>query len=890
MAKKIRCHVISHTHWDREWYQPMSRYRKRLVEMIDNLIDIFEKDPSFKYFTFDGQTVVLEDYLEVKPENADVIKRYVEEGRLVIGPWYLLPDEFLIGSEAHIRNGLLGDKLARRFGKKMTEGYLPDSFGHISQMPQILRGFGMDTAILWRGVSHEVKKSEFTWKAPDGTDVLAAHLPFGYFTGAGLPPDPEESFKRIDGVWQGLDSLTDSSTILFMNGFDHLEAQPELPEILEYWNSQIPEVEFVHSTIPQYLSELRSQLSGSLQVYNGEMRSGDRATLLGSTSTRMYLKQLYNQIDTMMQYEVEPSAAFAAVAGMAYPKALIWHAWKHLLKNTPHDSICGCSVDSVHDEMMIRFDRCTQLGNDLTSDALSYLVDKLDTSSLGETNLVAFNTLNQDRTEVIDAIVDFDEEIALKVDLEAGCIRECADTTPSFPSKVRIFDETGREFPAVLSKTEKAIRQNVYRFAFPDQSRVNRCHISFLASEVPAMGWKTFRAVPEYDKPGLPRPASICEERVMENRFYLVQIHNNGTLTVRDKTTGLVLDGCHTFEDGADVGDEYTFCPAKFDEILTTRSSRAEITWEEKNDLKQVMRIDIPFELPVAIEEGRSHRTDEKVICNISTRVTLPAYSRRIDFCTTVDNKAKDHRLRVLVPSPLNVDKSSAEGCFDVVDRPVETPVPEKWSEKAANVHPQKTFVSISDGEFGVTLINKGLPEYQIIDTRDGSAIALTLLRCVEWLSRGDLSMRDGHGGWPHYTPGAQCQGSHTFEYSIVTHEGNWEKAESFLAAHAFNIEPLLVQTGKHGGELPATTSLVELDSEKFVVSSFKGAEDDDGCILRFFNMGATGLEGSVKFNFAHKSVERCRIDETVLETLNPEDGKYKLSTRPKEIITLRIK
>lgn len=128
--------VVSHTHWDREWYQPFEEFRIRLVRLMDKLLDILTSDPDYRYFTLDGQTIILEDYLEIRPQKEEEARRLVHQGRLLIGPWWILPDEFLVSPEATIRNLMLGDQVAKRFGAKMEVGYLPDPFGHIGQMPR----------------------------------------------------------------------------------------------------------------------------------------------------------------------------------------------------------------------------------------------------------------------------------------------------------------------------------------------------------------------------------------------------------------------------------------------------------------------------------------------------------------------------------------------------------------------------------------------------------------------------------------------------------------------------------------------------------------------------------------------------------------------------------
>ena len=234
-------HLVSHTHWDREWYLPFQVFRLKLVRLVDELLAILASDPDYRYFMLDGQTIVLEDYLQMRPERAGEICRYVESGRLLIGPWYVMPDEFLVSPEALIRNLLQGDRLARRFGGKMQVGYTPDPFGHIGQLPQILQGFGIGTAALWRGLADE--PAELWWAAPDGSRVLLSFLRDSYANAAGLPvitvasDDPAAQAALVATAGRLRDGLVPHSRageILFMQGGDHVELQAATPSAVDY--------------------------------------------------------------------------------------------------------------------------------------------------------------------------------------------------------------------------------------------------------------------------------------------------------------------------------------------------------------------------------------------------------------------------------------------------------------------------------------------------------------------------------------------------------------------------------------------------------------------------------------------------------------------------------
>jgi alpha-mannosidase len=252
-------YVISHTHWDREWYRPFQSFRLKLVHLIDGMLDILEHDREFKHFMLDGQTIILDDYLYMRPEKEAVLREHIRKGRILIGPWHILPDMFLVGPEAHVRNLLQGDRTARKFGHKMMIGYMPDSFGHIGQIPQILRGFGMETASLWRGVDDG--PTEFWWQAPDGSRVLMAYLREGYGNGADLPADNLELFtKTISEKGDALARFSTTSDQLIMYGTDHMEPPRNTSEAIGYADEMLRDTHVIHSTLPDYVAAVKTAI------------------------------------------------------------------------------------------------------------------------------------------------------------------------------------------------------------------------------------------------------------------------------------------------------------------------------------------------------------------------------------------------------------------------------------------------------------------------------------------------------------------------------------------------------------------------------------------------------------------------------------------------------
>ena len=432
-GKKYIGTLVSHTHWDRAWYAPFEVFRVRLVRLIDRLIDLLDRDPAYRSFMLDGQVLPIEDYLAMRPERRGDLERLVRSGRLVIGPWYALADEYLVSPEALIRNLLIGTRTAEALGGCMREGYVPDAFGHIAQLPQILQGFGIGSAVFWRGVGDEGERlhNEFWWQAPDGTEVLAIHLPDGYHNASNLgypmrwgdPSaltfDPELALDRLAAAVATLGPVARTPYLLLMNGIDHAEPDPHTPEVIVQANAVLPDITIEHGALADYVSRVRAHLSGgehgqetdALPVFQGEFNRGRYTfSLQGTHSTRMVLKQANARAETLLERYAEPLSALAALLGEPYPAAFLDHAWRTLLKNHPHDDICGCSVDAVHRENMTRYEMVDQLGQTIVRDSFRAIARHSDRSAQPGPPFVFWNPLAWPFTGVAEVSLFFDQE------------------------------------------------------------------------------------------------------------------------------------------------------------------------------------------------------------------------------------------------------------------------------------------------------------------------------------------------------------------------------------------------------------------------------------------------------------------------------------------------
>jgi mannosylglycerate hydrolase len=913
-----RVFVYHHTHWDREWWAPMQDFRIRLVEVIDDLLDALDTDPEFRCFLLDGQTIVLKDYLEIRPEHREKLVAYINDCRIQCGPWYILADEFLVGGEAHIRNLWLGERMAERLGfRNLDVGYLPDTFGHISQMPQILRGFGIESALVWRGVAADASfQQEFLWQAPDGSLALAHWFPEGYYLMPFLhfdnPERPDEDkLGRVRRMVETFAARATTDCILLPYGGDHQPIDRRLPRLIAETNAamrietralkpgagdeeqapslkpQAASYEFQWSTTQEYLEAIRARRP-KLQVRRGELRESgaDLAHLLpGVLSARMYLKQLNFAGQTCLERYAEPLAALAWLAGRPYDAGLLWAAWELVVQNHPHDSICGCSIDQVHREMVPRFDQSRQIAEIVAEKSARHIDAQIDTSGLagGEIALVVHNTQARQRSGSVGVLVD----LTLGIGPRTHILRDGQDA--EVPFQVKPVDKLR-----------------------PMSDRWHHAEVRFVARDVPALGYTTYRLAQREValnrkqlffnavqptaqlKGSTPAGDLRVGDGVLENRWLRVEVERHtGTLRVLDKRSGEVYEGLNSFEDGGDAGDTYNYAAPLNDLVLRSdHDARVHVSLAEAGYASATLRVDLDWSLPAVLVSDRLSRSADYVAIRISTSVTLAAGAQHIEVATEWDNRAQDHRLRALFPLGAPISVAHVEGHFDVIARPVgagETGV--GWPEPPAATQPQQGWTSVDAGGHGLTIANRGLPE---LEARPDGTLALTLVRSVGWLSREDMLSRVGGAGPEIPVPDAQCPGRQRVEYAIIPHVGGWLAARADLAAHDYLAPLYSTVTGRHAGALPARDGLLELAGDHtLMLSACKKAERSDALVLRFWNVATSPTEAAVRMQRRPSAVRLVDLKEQPIEGGElslADDGTFTLRAGPAQIVTVEIR
>jgi len=827
--------VVPHTHWDREWYSPFQAMRLRLVEVLDELLDLLEADPSYANFLLDGQLAAVDDYLALRPDAEGRLLRLATAGRVTVGPWYVLPDEFCVSGETLVRNLEMGLVRAADFGGAMEVGYLPDMFGHVAQMPQLLGLAGFDHAVVWRGVPSAVDRTAFWWVAPDGSRVRAEYLPVGYGNGAAVPDDARLLLGRVRAHVEELaDLLGPDTPLLWMNGADHQRPQPFLGRVVAEANAAQDDFRFAITSLPAYLAGAPTD---GLPTWKGELRSGARANLLmGVLSNRVDVKQAAARAERSLERRAEPLSALFVPAHQ-WPATALGLAWTEVMRNAAHDSSCACSADEVVDAVLHRYAEARQVGDGLADRALVALGASLATIGpavvnptsrrrSGTVEVVAGGRAPEGAQElaahpasVIDRVL-VGHEVATAI----GQARNQAAAAGASVTAVEMrYDDEG--FAVVLKTgitsapgvdTASALAELYARAGAcgrqPVHFRLEHGAVSrslVRVEDVAAFGWRAWAPGPLSVAP------VVAEANVLDNGLVRVEVDpDDGTFCLVDATSdqGRVV-GLDRLVDGGDTGDTYNWSPPGVDAAVDTPDNVV-VEVVEAGPLRATLRVTRRFTWPERVIDDR--RCGARPV-DVVTRLEVHAGERLVRVTTRLDNTCRDHRLRSWFPLPRAATRSTAECAFAMVERGTEAEGGPH--ETGTPTFPSRRFVSAG----GLTLVHEGLLEYELVD---GAALALTLLRCVGQLSGTDLRTRPQPAGPQVPVEGAQMQGYHVLRYGVAVGDSD----PYALADQAFL--PLEVVVGTGDGTRPATGSAFDMAGAE--VSALRRV---DGAVeLRVFN------------------------------------------------------
>ncbi|MHA1930421.1 MAG: glycoside hydrolase family 38 C-terminal domain-containing protein [Candidatus Thorarchaeota archaeon] len=939
MNNKKKIIIVPHTHWDREWYLPFQIFRHELVKLIDRLLGIL-KEQDYK-FMLDGQTVILEDYLEIRPERKKELIQQIKQGNLVVGPWYILPDEWLVSGESLIRNLEYSVDLSTEFGIPMMDiGYLPDQFGHSRAIPQLLGDLtNLKAIFLWRGVGPEIFTVPFMWQShPKSTiSIQTIYMPGGYGNAASLPEDYDAFTEVVMNRVDDLEPFSPVPAYLLMNGSDHLFPQAFVGEYAEKMRSENLDISLGFLT--DYVNLISEEMKKAEYVqpgFAGEFRSPSRAPLLQDTySARMWIKIWSQKVDDLLVNHAEPINTYSWLyLKEPYPSSFLKTGWKWHLRNQPHDSICGCSVDSTHEEMKARFSWAESIALSVTKEATES-IQKCTTES-SESHILVFNGTNASSLPTY-VEVPVPQDIVVKgFRTPDGVVHEAY----SMKSKEDIFFEItlgvrtaklalkmfpGRKLmdkymngvsyydgdePGLLEIRIDVDEQPIGEFEIKDlraqanelfaTKKYKKIHVvaskpsqNKIVAVLPLAGW-TFTellTMNHIDEPGT-KEWEVSRNQVA-NKFYKIDFNKDGTLTLLEKESEVKYERLHVFEDWGDRGDEYTFGR------LGPEKARVKVV-ERKIIISNPIFAEIRQQMEVEVFEGldgsRQKRVEKSTI-DVESTFRFYRDLPRVEVTTKLTNSTRNHRLRVCFDMPFIAKHTQTSTHFGCITRqgnpekiPDETELKEKYCsypEVPSGIQPQKRFIRIDEyeGENSFSLFNKGLPEVELVD---GTRLALTLLRSIDWLSRSDFPERPLLAGPLKETPEAQEIGTHyEFKYSFMSHSSS--EPIFFTANHAesFAIGTNSIPYVESKPFSEITEPIVQIDNPWIRISSLRVREN--AILLSLYNLSEESQAPTFTLSKKITSFSETKVDGTIKERLKTSDNRMQLRFDPFEIKMIRF-
>ena len=870
-------HVIFTTHWDREWIQTFEQYRFRLVNLLDRVIEILSAEPEI-CFVMDGQTIVLEDYLAVRPDQRARLQRLARAGRILFGPWYVLADQFLEGPEATIRNLQLGFRDAAAFGGPMMEGYVPDSFGSIATLPLLLNGFGIRAANFGRGRANVSNRDLlFRWRWHDGSEVLALNR--GYANALGIaypdiwhnlddaPADPRAATIAAANALKNEQPVSPVDCYYFSAGVDHMELRPGMSRILQALNENLP-AHFISSSPDRYAADAAARIQATgqvLQVAAGEMRgeAPDWMDLNGVLSTHAEIKRRNRRCEILLGQVLEPLAAVYEQRQNRSVQHHLEHAWRLLIQNHPHDSICACSRDDVIDDILARFRNVEDLATILHQRLMHELLPHSPADAEITPAVVLFNPSVARGVSPFQAIVRVPTRLAAeRFDLldSDGKRIGTAQRLAVKQADLESYYQVNEDLPQLVSKTPPAGRA--------DRQCYSLLEIRGVADFGRTAGFQALQLAPAIQATSA-NPEFEAHAHQLGNSLVELLFAADGSVTLCERATGRRWSQLGYYQDLADLGDTYDYRPLANDTALETRGGQAEIAAAEVDDFSATVRVTTTLRIPVRSQaQGRSAETEAH---RITTDYTLYAGSPVVHVHVQVVNRALNHRLRVGVPCHA-LPPVRAGGHFAVMTRAWTRPNDKFPSRSLLD------FLHVGE-EAGLGILVHGLYEYQALGNETAGEVLLTLFRSVETIGPA--------AGCNYPVEHAKCLGEQTAEFALTP---SASLRETMDRASAYTVPVTAEGCVSSGPEPGLPRELLQAEGAP-VVTCFKRAADGKGLIVRAFNPGGEKAPLHLRCGLRWSRASRVNLAEQPAEGVKPACSKktMTLEFQPYEVITLRL-
>ena len=879
--------------------------------MIDELLEILDTQPEYSCFLMDGQSVIIEDYLELKPENREKVEGCIKAGKIDVGPWYTLPDLYPVCGESLVRNLLKGDRLSKKLGRRLDVAHESFGWGQTAQFPQIYKGFGLDFVVVAKNVSKDrCPNCEFLWEAPDGTKVFATrlgeHARANFFMNAFLAITTDKDYnsneyfmklgkdgqvyheadskgfwedyfviqdngvihesrlkEAIQLAWKSMDETVLDDKRILMNGSDSSTAQPQLVEIIKKSQELFPDLELKLSTLEEYVDEFKKSVDESrLRTIKGELRDGPAYKCSANAlSTRPNIKILNKKVENSIFKTAEPLSLMSG----KYATTFLDKAVDYLLLSHPHDSINGVTQDKTVDDTMYRLNQALEIAETVSNTACKNIVKSIDFTGYSDEDilLVLFNTLPYARQEVLKLYIDFPQEMNVW-DFD-------------------IYDGDVKLKKQVISRKEVVTPvSNLHTRPLPYE--IDRFEVIVESGELPAMGYKTLKCVKTKD---LNRKTVFWHDmrkhtgaelitgvNSMENEFLKVLVEANGTLTITDKLTGKVYTNLNYYEETGDQGDYWIYYPPYHNKTYNTLGANAEIWYEENGELSATIAAKIKMRVPAYaiinknMVQGESKRSDEMTDIEIVTYYTLKKGAKAVEVKSVINNTAKDHKMRVVFDTGVITDTANSAGHF-YIDKRSTIPAGNEYYPEMQTL-PKGYFTTLTDGKDGFSFIDNSTCEYEA-DNKGHLYISLFRgvrnIICTEFRSAGAFPHEDG----------GQSLGTLTFNYMLYP-----GATDTSMLAERMSAPVKTVQTTKGKGTGKDSASFLEIP-EELVLTAFKKAEDSDNTIIRVYNPTDKTVKGAIKGAF--KSAKAVNMNEEQEGAIDLSD----ISVAPYKILTIEV-
>jgi alpha-mannosidase len=858
--KKV--HIVSHSHWDREWYFNLEDSNILLGENLTYLMGVLEENKDYTSYSFDAQASIIDEYLNIYPENKERLKKLITDKRIFVGPWYTQADSLLINKESLIRNLQYGIDICEDFGHSMSVGYLPDIFGQNQYLPSIFKGFEIDNAVFQRGVYTDQLKGNlnFKWRSPDGIEVRANNIYLGYGPGKFLDSTDEYIEEKLLPMLKKLETLnTDCNDLLLPAGGDQVLIREHFPRVIKELNQKNFGYEFILSDYEQFMkSAWKNKFENKIE---GELRGCEKSRIHRTIGSQRYdIKKANSRIENKILNTLEPLGIIGMDLGIEYPQRWLDICWKLLFDVHAHDSIGGCNSDSTNDGVITRLDKVEKIVDGL----INMLKKKITvgiSSGLGYKNiLTVFNTKLTEEKESIKSIL-FTKKNNPIIKTRDGKIVETEIINSEYISG-------GKRVVVTADGDREEEIPGYYR-----------SEILIKGMIIPSLGYDTF-IVEEEEKEVENR---IVESNYIENQFYKIELKEN-KLILENKITKEKIDDFLTFESCGDGGDSYDFSPVLEDDIQIFNNFEL-VSTVKKNNFEKI-------ELISKLDKVRK--------LEITTIIELSVEDKTIKIRHSIFNREEDHRLRAVIESSLNnLEYSYSDSGFSLIKHPVVEKRMKNWkedkyAEAPVPIYNLENLVLLKDEKNNLQFFGEGIKEYEVLNSK----LAVTLFRAVGVLGNDNLTWRPGRASGINnkivYTPDAQMKNQLEFEYEIVMDlncktKEIYQNMEKFIKKSiSYQLQVLnTFEERLERFEVPmpkdkfaAKLSLLNIETKDVFISVTKKSHIGDFIIIRVFNPGNEGEVIKFKQDVTEVNLKENEISKGAEFTVESKGYKtFKIKT-----------